>query len=174
MQKLVSFFVTLCACFVLAAGAQAKTLVVLLEGLGGRITSPGLASLQKELSAIPNTIVPAPIAQSKWRYAVRFIEQQESKTKIVVVGYSLGANNATYLTTNVTHVDELIAIQASVWGRSAAIGENVDKAIEIYNPKFWHTAGLGAKRLVGVHFSYIRIMILIRMRIMIHKCINSF
>jgi hypothetical protein len=49
----------------------------------------------------------------------------------------------------------LIAIQASVWGRSAAIGENVEKAIEIYNPKFWRTAGLGAKRLVGVHFSYI-------------------
>src|SRR6266481_3987242 len=41
-------------------------------------------------------------------------------------------------------------------GPSAAIGENIDKAIEIYNPRFWRTAGLGAKRLVGVHFSYIR------------------
>jgi hypothetical protein len=51
-------------------------------------------------------------------------------------------------------VDELIAIQASLWGQSAAIGENVNKAIEIYNPKFWRTAGLGAKRLVGLHFSY--------------------
>ena len=44
-------------------------------------------------------------------------------------------------------MDELIAIQASVWGRAIAIGENVDKDIEIYNPKFWRTVGLGAKRL---------------------------
>jgi hypothetical protein len=65
MEKLVSFFAILCACFVLATDAQAKTLVVLLEGLGGRITSAGLVSLQKELDAIPNTIVPAPIAQSQ-------------------------------------------------------------------------------------------------------------
>jgi hypothetical protein len=34
-------------------------------------------------------------------------------------------------------LDELIAIQASVWGRATAVGENVVKAIEIYNPKFW-------------------------------------
>jgi hypothetical protein len=132
MQKIVSFFTTLCVCFALATGARAKTLVVLLEGLGGRITSAGLASLQKELSAIPNTKVPTPLAQSKWRFAVKIIEQQETRTKIVVIGYSLGANNATFLTENVKHVDELIAIQASVWGRSAAIGENVDKAIEVY------------------------------------------
>jgi hypothetical protein len=52
-------------------------------------------------------------------------------------------------------VDELIAIQASVWGQATPVGENVDKAIEIYNPKFWRTAGLGAKRLVGIHFSYV-------------------
>jgi Cache 3/Cache 2 fusion domain len=155
MEKLVSFFAILCACFVLATDAQAKTLVVLLEGLGGRLTSAGLVSLQKELDAIPNTIVPAPMAQSKWRYAVQLIDQQDAETTIVVIGYSLGANNATYLSKNVKHVDELIAIQASVWGRSVAIGENVDRAIEIYNPKFWRTAGLGAKRLVGVHFAYI-------------------
>jgi len=154
-QKLVSFFATLCVCLTLATGARAETLVVLLEGLGGRLTSPGIVSLQEELAVIPSTIVPAPIAQHKWRYAVQLIEQQEPGTKIVVIGYSLGANNATYITKNVRHVDELIAIQASVWGRSVAIDENVDKAIEIYNPKFWRTAGLGAKRLVGVHFSYI-------------------
>ena len=40
-------------------------------------------------------------------------------------------------------------------GRAIAIGENVDKAVEIYNPKFWSTVGLGAKRLMGVHFRYV-------------------
>jgi len=40
-------------------------------------------------------------------------------------------------------------------GAAVAIGENVDKAIEIYNPKFWRTVGLGAKRLRGVHFRYV-------------------
>jgi hypothetical protein len=145
----------LCVCFVLATGARAETLVVLLEGLGGRITSAGIVSLQKELSAIPNTIVPPPIAKSKWRSAVKLIEHHEPGTKLVLIGYSLGANNSTYITTKVKHVDALIAIQPSLWGPSVAIGEYVDKAIEIYNPRFWRTAGLGAKRLVGVHFSYI-------------------
>src|SRR5260370_4641053 len=155
MIRVPPVFVTLCLCFVLARGARAETLVVLLEGLGGRIASAGIVSLQKELSAIPNTIVPSPIAQSKWRSAVKLIEQQEPGTNIVVIGYSLGANNSTYITNKVKHVDELIAIQPSLWGRSAAIGENIDKTIEIYNPNFSHTAGWGAKRLVGVHFSYI-------------------
>ena len=35
--------------------------------------------------------------------------------------------------------------QAPVWARSTAIGENVDRAIEIYNPKFWRTAELNHK-----------------------------
>jgi len=155
MQKVVSFTLTLCVYLVLATYAYAETFVVLLEGLGGRVTSSGIVSLQEELSAIPNTIVALPLAQHNWRDAVKFIKQQKPETKIVVIGYSLGANNSTYVAQNVKHVDELIAIQASVWGRATAVGENVDKAIEIYNPKFWRTAGLGAKRLVGIHFSYV-------------------
>ena len=98
--------------------AWRKTLVVLLEGLGGRLTSPGIVSLQNELAVIPNTIVPAPIAQHDWRYAANLIQQQEPGTKIILVGYSLGANNSTYVAKSVNHVDELIAIQASVWGSS--------------------------------------------------------
>ena len=157
MQKVVSFTFTytLCVCLVLANFAYAETLVVLLEGLGGRVTSPGIVSLQEELSAIPNTIVALPLAQHNWRDAVKLIKQQKPESKIVVIGYSLGANNSTYVAQNVKHLDELIAIQASVWGRATAVGENVVKAIEIYNPKFWRTAGLGAKRLVGIHFSYV-------------------
>ena len=155
MQKVVSFAFSLCICLVLTSFAYAETLVVLLEGLGGRGTSSGIVSLQEELSAIPNTIVALPLAQHNWRDAVKLIKQQKPGTKIVVIGYSLGANNSTFVAQNVKHVDELIAIQASVWGQTTAIGENVDKAIEIYNPKFWRTAGLGAKRLVGIHFSYV-------------------
>ncbi|MFY9838748.1 MAG: Cache 3/Cache 2 fusion domain-containing protein [Xanthobacteraceae bacterium] len=154
MQKLVSLIFTLGVCFVLPAFAHAETLVVLLEGLGGRVSSPGIVSLQEELSVIPNTIVALPLAQHNWRDAVKLIKQQRPETKIVLIGYSLGANNATYVARNVKHVDELIAIQASVWGPATALGENVDNAVEIYNPKFWRTAGLGAKRLVGIHFSY--------------------
>jgi hypothetical protein len=155
MIRATSAFVTLCLCSVLAIGARAETLVVLLEGLGGRITSGGIVSLQEELSVIPNTRAPLPLAQHNWRDAVKLIQQQNPETKIVLIGYSLGANNSTYVAKNVKHVDELIAIQASVWGRATAVGENVDKAIEVYNPKFWRTAGLGAKRLVGIHFSYV-------------------
>jgi len=155
MQKLVSLIFTLCVCLILATVTYAETLVVLLEGLGGRISSPGIVSLQEELSVIPNTIVALPLAQHNWRDAVKLIKQQRPETKIVLIGYSLGANNSTYIAKNVKHVDELIAIQASVWGRATALEENVDKAVEIYNPRFWRTAGLGAKRLAGIHFSYV-------------------
>jgi hypothetical protein len=155
MQKPVSLIFTLCVCLVLAPFAHAETLVVLLEGLGGRISSPGIVSLQEELSVIPNTRVALPLAQHNWRDAVKLIKQQRPETKIVLIGYSLGANNSTYVAKNVKHVDELIAIQASVWGPAKALEGNVDKAIEIYNPKFWRTAGLGARRLGGIHFSYI-------------------
>jgi len=154
-HKLVSFISTISVCLVLATVASADSLVVLLEGLGGRITSRGIVSFQEELSVIPNTRVALPLAQHSWRDAVKLIRQQKPETKIVMIGYSLGANNSTYVAKNVKHVDELIAIQASLWGRATAVGENVDKAIEIYNPKFWRTAGLGARRLVGIHFSYV-------------------
>ena len=154
-QKLASLIFILCVCLVHATFAGAGTLVVLLEGLGGRVSSPGIVSLQEELSVIPNTIVALPLAQHNWRDAVKLIKQQRPETKIVLIGYSLGANNSTYVAKNVKHVDELIAIQASVWGATTALEENVDKAVEIYNPRFWRTAGLGAKRLVGIHFSYI-------------------
>src|SRR5262249_41360993 len=155
LQRLISVIFTLCVCLALATFAYAESLVVLLEGLGGRITSHGIVSLQEELSAIPGTRVHLPLAQHSWRDAVKLIHQQKPETKIVVIGYSLGANNSTYVAKNVKHVDELIAIQASVWGRATAVGENVDRVIEIYNPKFWRTVGLGAKRLVGIHFSYV-------------------
>ena len=155
MQRLVSLIFTLCVCSVLPTFAHAETLVVLLEGLGGRVSSPGIVSLQEELSVIPNTIVALPLAQHNWRDAVKLIKQQRPETKIVLIGYSLGANNSTYVAKNVKHVDELIAIQASVWGPAKVLEGNVDKAIEIYNPKFWRTAGLGARRLGGIHFSYI-------------------
>jgi hypothetical protein len=95
MQKVVSFAFSLCLCLVLTSFAYAETLVVLLEGLGGRVTSSGIVSLQEELSAIPNTIVALPFAQHNWRDAVKLIKQQKPETKIVVIGYSLGANNST-------------------------------------------------------------------------------
>ena len=103
--------------------AWPKTLVISIEGLGGRPTSRGIVSLQNELAVIPNTIVPAPIAQHSWRYAVNLIQQQEPGTKIILVGYSLGANNSTYVAKSVNHVDKLIAIRASIWGRAVAVGK---------------------------------------------------
>jgi len=45
MIRVPPVFVTLCLCFVLATGARAETLVVLLEGLGGRIVSAGKAAM---------------------------------------------------------------------------------------------------------------------------------
>jgi hypothetical protein len=75
MHKVIPFTFILCVCLILATFAYAETLVVLLEGLGGRVTSSGIVSLQEELSAIPNTIVVLPLAQHNWRDAVKLIKR---------------------------------------------------------------------------------------------------
>jgi hypothetical protein len=71
MQKVILFIFISCVCLGLVTFAYAETLVVLLEGLGGRVTSSGIVSLQEELTAIPNTIVALPLAQHNWRDAVK-------------------------------------------------------------------------------------------------------
>ena len=80
-HKPVSFISTVSVCLVLATVASADSLVVLLEGLGGQITSRGIVSFQEELAVIPNTRVALPLAQHSWRDAVKLIQQQNQKPK---------------------------------------------------------------------------------------------
>lgn len=120
----------------------------MLYGLGGESTSLGIATLATELKAIPGVTVRGPYDESQWEAAAH-----DAKTwtveKIVLIGYSMGANNITFMAQQLKHVDLLIAIQPTLYEEAAAVGSNVHRAIEFYNPNVLETGGLGSRKLEG-------------------------
>jgi len=132
---------------------MAKVIVEMLYGLGGETTSPGMAQLATQIKAIPDVTVRGPYDESEWETAVA-----DTKTwtveKIVLIGYSMGANNVTYMAQALSHVDLLCAIQPTLYEDAASIGANVKKAIEFYNINVIETGGLGSRKLTG-HVTYV-------------------
>jgi hypothetical protein len=107
MQKVVSFTFTLCVCLVVVTFAYAETLVVLLEGLGGRVTSSGMVSLQEELSAIPKTIVALPLAQHNWRFPPSMAHEPRSNYDAAVAGRQSVA-------TEISSLPDAVLVRASL------------------------------------------------------------
>src|SRR4029077_10045387 len=100
---------------------MAKVIVEMLYGLGGTGTSPGIDTLARELRAIPNVKVRGPYDESQWQRA-----QNDAKRwtveKIVLIGYSMGANNITDIAQGLKHVDLLCAIQPTLYEGALPIG----------------------------------------------------
>ena len=130
-----------------------KVIVEMLYGLGGASTSPGITQLAQQLKAIPGVHVRGPYDESAWQEALA-----DTKTwtveKIVLIGYSMGANNITYIAQGLKHVDLLCAIQPTLYEAAAPITSVVKKAIEFYNPNVLETGGLGSRKLEG-HVEYV-------------------
>ena len=136
---------------------QHKVAVVLLHGLGGASTSPGIDRLHDEVKAMSPDIAVLPVYdQAQWQAAEAAIKKYTVE-KLVVIGYSMGANDTTFIANALKprKVSLLIAIQPTVWENATPIGTNVDRAIEVYNPTFAQTAGFGARKLLGFHLTYI-------------------
>jgi len=143
-----------------APAAETKTVVVVdLYGLGGYATSPGMKTLAEEIAALgKNFIVLGPYLQDDWIAAGQALIAELKKiagpVEIVLVGYSLGANNIVQLAAMLNEqIADLIGVQASVWGAGCsplspviAISHNVHAALSIYNPEFFATGGLGYAR----------------------------
>lgn len=127
---------------------MSKVIVEMLYGLGGASTSPGITQLAAQLRAIPGVAVRGPYDESAWQEAVA-----DTKTwtveKIVLIGYSMGANNVTYMAQQLKHVDLLCAIQPTLYEEAVPITSVVKKAIEFYNPNVLETGGLGSRKLQG-------------------------
>ena len=134
-----------------------KVAVVLLHGLGGASTSPGIDRLHDEVKAIsPDIAVLTVYDQSQWQAAEAAIKKYTVE-KLVVIGYSMGANATTFIADALKprKVSLLVAIQPTVWENADPVGTNVDRAIEVYNPTFANTAGFGTRKLLGFHLTYI-------------------
>jgi hypothetical protein len=133
----------------------AKTFVGVLYPLFGPMAAIGLVDMANELKAMPDVEVATYLHQS-WRSLVDDINRQPKGTRVLIVGYSLGANNAILVANNVSYVDEIIALQPSMLTSQDTLTGTVGKIIEIYNPNRWMTfGGMGSQRLEAPNIEYV-------------------
>ena len=149
-----SIALALC-CSLVASPVWAKTLVGVLYPFLGPMAAPSLVELAGELKAMPDVEVATYLHQS-WKSLVDDINRQPKGTHILIVGYSLGANNAILVANNTGYVDEIIALQPSMLTTQATLTGKVGKIIEIYNPNPWMTfGGMGSQKLDAPNVEYI-------------------
>jgi hypothetical protein len=149
-----SIALALC-CSLVASPVWAKTFVGVLYPLFGPMAAIGLVELAGELKAMPDVEVATYLHQS-WKALVDDINRQPKGTHILIVGYSLGANNAILVANNTSYVDSIIALQPSMLTSQEGLTGKVGKIIEIYNPNPWMTfGGMGSQRLEAPNIEYI-------------------
>ena len=149
-----SIALALC-CSLVASPVWAKTFVGVLYPFLGPMAAIGLVELAGELKAIPDVEVATYLHQS-WKALVDDINRQPKGTHILIVGYSLGANNAILVANNTSYVDSIVALQPSMLTSQESLTGKVGKIIEIYNPNPWMTfGGMGSQKLDAPNIEYI-------------------
>src|SRR5690349_19161405 len=115
----------------------------------------GLVELAGELKAMPDVEVATYLHQS-WKALVDDINRQPAGTHILIVGYSLGANNAILVANNTNYIDSIIALQPSIFTSNTPLTGKVGRIVEIYNPNPLMTfGGMGSQKLIGPNIEYI-------------------
>jgi hypothetical protein len=149
-----SIALALC-CSLVASPVWAKTFVGVLYPFLGPMAAIGLVELAGELKAMPDVEVATYLHQS-WKALVDDINRQPKGTHILIVGYSLGANNSILVANNTGYVDSIIALQPSMLTTQQSLTGKVGKIIEIYNPNPWMTfGGMGSQKLDAPNIEYI-------------------
>jgi hypothetical protein len=91
-----------------------------------------------------------------WASLVDDIKHQPEGTHILIIGYSLGANNANLVANNTDYIDSIIALQPSIFTSNMTLTGKVGRIVEIYNPNPWMTfGGMGSQKLEGPNIEYI-------------------
>lgn len=112
-----------------------KTYVYCMYGLGGPMFSAGIEYvLAATLRKLPNVICPPTRGFLQWREIVEEIKKQPAGSKTVVIGHSMGAASATYVTDYV-HVDLLVLYDLAGQAPSR-LGNNTGRCIDIYDTIF--------------------------------------
>jgi lipoprotein-anchoring transpeptidase ErfK/SrfK len=149
-----SIAIALCLAF-LCTPVSAKTFVGVLYPLFGPVAALGLVDLVSELRSMPDVEVVSYLHQA-WPRLVDDINRQPSGTHTLIIGYSLGANNAVLVANSVSHVDSIIALQPSMFTSNPTVTGDVGRIVEMYNPNPLMTfGGMGSRRLVGANIKYI-------------------
>jgi lipoprotein-anchoring transpeptidase ErfK/SrfK len=149
-----SIAIALCLAF-LCTPVSAKTFVGVLYPLFGPVAALGLVDLVSELRSMPDVEVVSYLHQA-WRRLVDDINRQPSGTHTLIIGYSLGANNAVLVANSVSHIDSIIALQPSMFTSNPTVTGDVGRIVEMYNPNPLMTfGGMGSRKLVGANIEYI-------------------
>jgi hypothetical protein len=152
--KKLSIALALCCSFV-CSPVWAKTFVGVLYPLFGPVAALGLVELASELRSMPDVEVATYLHQS-WPSLVDDINRQPKGTHILIIGYSLGANNAVLVANHTNYVDSIIALQPSMLTSNPTLTGRVGRIVEIYNPNRWMTfGGMGSLKLDGPNIEYI-------------------
>ena len=134
---------------------MSKTICVAdLYGLGGLTTSPGMLTLADKIKKLgASFVVLGPYEQDAWQQAAADLNDRPAGDLIGAVGYSLGANNVVEIAAELGRkIDYIAGIQPSYWGLGVdwsgviTLPPNVGRALNIYNPSFAATFGLGYAR----------------------------
>jgi hypothetical protein len=142
-------------CALLCSPVRAATFIGVLWPWLGPLAAPGLVEVVADLQSNPDVEV-VTYWHSDWPALVDDINRQAAGTHILVIGYSLGANNAILVANNTNYIDSVIALQPSIFTANTGLTGNVGRIVEIYNPNRWMTfGGMGSQRLVGPNIEYI-------------------
>lgn len=106
--------------------------VYVMMGLGGRLFSSGMENvLVRRLRKIPGVAVRPAFIHTQWREIVELIKRQPKGSKTVVIGHSMGAASATWVTDKVK-VDLLVLYDLA--GKvPSVLGPNTGRCIDIYD-----------------------------------------
>ncbi|MGB6760246.1 MAG: hypothetical protein WBE48_06790 [Xanthobacteraceae bacterium] len=108
-----------------------------------------------ELQAMPDVEVET-YWHTSWSSLVDDINRQLDGTHILVIGYSLGANNAVLVANNTGYIDSIIALQPSIFTHKTTLTGKVGRMVEIYDPNPLMTfGGMGSQKIDGPNIEYI-------------------
>lgn len=149
-----SIALALCGALV-CSPVRATTFIGILWPLFGPLAAPGLVEMVAELQSMPDVEVVTYLHPS-WSTLVDDINRQPEGTHILVIGYSLGANNSVLVANNTNYIDSIIALQPSIFTSNTILTGKVGRFVEIYNPNPWMTfGGMGSQKLVGPNIEYV-------------------
>ncbi len=128
-----------------AAPAEAARVYVIM-GQGGSLTSGGMRGLAARIAQIPGMRV----SVHKWKYPnviVNDIRRLPRNERVVLVGYSLGANATTWISNGVRRPIELaVAYDPSIFSYILPAPPNVKRFLLYHNNG---RSGFGHARIVG-------------------------
>jgi hypothetical protein len=142
-------------CSSVCSPVYAATFIGVLWPLFGPLAAPGLVELIADLQSTPDVEVVTYLHPS-WSSLVDDIKGQPEGTHILIIGYSLGANNSILVANNTNYIDSIIALQPSIFTTNTPLTGKVGRIVEIYNPNAWMTfGGMGSQKLIGPNIEYI-------------------